>query len=346
MKALVLEKKLQLSIRDIDIQEQLGVEDVRIKITNVGICGSDLHYYLEGALGFRVVKEPVVLGHEASGIISEVGQNVKTLKVGDRVCMEPQVPNLNSKASRLGMYNLDPLVRFWGAPPVHGCLRESVVHPAMFTFKLPPNVSLTEGAMVEPFAIGLFAATIAKIKPGDVAMVFGAGTIGLVTALAAKIGGCSKVIITDVIVERLNFASKFGFIPVNIAKEKLSDVVQNITQGWGADIIFEASGSESAISGIFETICPGGKVVLIGVPRQSVPINIYLGMAKGVHIETVFRYAHMFPKAIALIESGAVDLKPLLTRVFPFERAVEAFEYAAQAKTNSVKTMIELQKSQ
>ena len=141
-------------------------------------------------------------------------------------------------------------------------------------------------------------------------------------------------------------ASQFGFRPVNTATEKLSDAVRDITEGWGADIIFEASGSESAISGIFNTICPGGKVVFIGVPRQSVPINIYLGMAKGVHIETVFRYAHMFPKAIALIESGAVDLKPLLTRTFPFEKAIEAFDYAAQAKTNNVKTMIELQKIQ
>jgi len=346
MKALVLERKLQLSIRDIDIPEQLGVDDVRIKITHVGICGSDLHYYLEGALGFRIVKEPLVPGHEAAGVIIEVGQNVKTLKVGDRVCMEPQVPNLSSKASRRGLYHLDSSVRFWGAPPIHGCMRESVVHPAMFTFKLPDNVSLAEGAMMEPFAVGLFAATIAKIQPGDIAVVFGAGTIGLVTALAAKIGGCSKVIITDVLEERLNFASKFGFIPVNITKEKLSDVVRNITDGWGADIIFEASGNEAAISGIFETICPGGKIVLIGVPRQPVSINIYSGMVKGVHIETVFRYAHMFPKAITLVESGVVDLKPLITRTFPFEKAIEAFDYAAQAKTNNVKTMIEMPKIQ
>lgn len=116
MKALVLERKRQLSIRDIDIQERLGSDDVRIKITHVGICGSDLHYYLEGALGFRTVHDPIVLGHEASGIVTEVGQNVKNLKPGDRVCMEPQIPDLNSKASRLGMYNLDRSVRFWVPP--------------------------------------------------------------------------------------------------------------------------------------------------------------------------------------------------------------------------------------
>jgi D-xylulose reductase len=342
MKALVLEKKRLLTIRDMNIEEKLGPDDVRIKISYVGICGSDVHYYVDGYLGFRVIKEPHILGHEASGIITEVGQNVTTLKVGDRVCMEPGVPDPNSKASRLGIYNLDPKVRFWAAPPNHGCLRESVIHPAAYTFRLPDNVSLPEGAMVEPFAVGLFAATKAKIKPGDIALVLGAGTIGLVTAMAAKAGGCSKVIITDIVQEKLDLAASFGMIPVNVSKETLKDVIMNITGGWGADIIFEASGSEAAIAGIFEPICPGGRIVLIGSPGKPVPIDIYRGMTKGVTIETVFRYAHMFPKALSLIGSGSVDLKPLITDMLPFARAIEAFEIAASKRPTCVKVMIEM----
>jgi D-xylulose reductase len=198
MEALVLEKKDVLSLRDIDLGETLGPHDVRIDLRTVGICGSDVHYYTHGAIGQFVVHAPMVLGHEASGVITEVGDTVQHLKVGDRVCMEPGIPDANSKATLQGMYNLDPAVRFWATPPIHGVLRPSVVHPAAFTFKLPDNVSYAEGAMVEPVAVGMHAATKAKIKPGDLAIVMGAGPIGMVTALAALAGGCSQVIMTDV----------------------------------------------------------------------------------------------------------------------------------------------------
>jgi len=169
MKALVLEKAKQLTLRDIRIEEHLGIGDVRVKIHTVGICGSDVHYYQHGEIGPFVVKQPMVLGHEASGTIIEVGKGVKHLKVGDRVCMEPGLPNPNSRASRLGMYNLDPAIRFWATPPVHGCLRETLVHSGMLVFKLPENVGFDEGALVEPFAVGLHAARKAQIKPGDIA---------------------------------------------------------------------------------------------------------------------------------------------------------------------------------
>src|SRR5271156_4074180 len=184
MQALVLERKGELSIRDIDLATELGINDVKIKIHTVGICGSDVHYYEYGAIGPFVVKEPMVLGHEASGTVVEVGPAVKNLKPGDRVCMEPGIPDPNSRASRLGIYNLDPAVRFWATPPVHGCLTPFVVHPAAYTFRLPDNVSFAEGAIVEPLAIGMQAATKAKIKPGDVAVILGAGTIGMMCALA------------------------------------------------------------------------------------------------------------------------------------------------------------------
>ncbi|MCA9881492.1 MAG: alcohol dehydrogenase catalytic domain-containing protein, partial [Anaerolineae bacterium] len=194
MEALVLERKGELSLRDFDIKEHLGPHDVRIDLRTVGVCGSDVHYYTHGAIGHFVVREPMILGHEASGIITEVGSEVKNLKVGDRVCMEPGIPDPNSRPTRLGMYNLDPAVQFWATPPVHGILRPSVVHPAAFTFKLPDTVSYAEGAMVEPLAVGMHAANKAKIKPGDVAVVIGAGPIGMVTALAALAGGCASVI--------------------------------------------------------------------------------------------------------------------------------------------------------
>jgi D-xylulose reductase len=342
MKALVLETVKQLSLRDIDLKETLGPNDVRIKIKSVGICGSDVHYYEYGAIGNYIVKQPMVLGHEAAGTILEVGKNVKNLKAGDNVCMEPGIPDPNSRPSRLGIYNLDPDVVFWATPPVHGCLRETVVHPAAFTFKLPDNLTLDEGAMIEPLAVGLHAARKANIKPGDIALVTGAGTIGTVTALAALAGGCSKVIITDVLQPKLDIAAGLGAIPVNIKKQKLMDVVKEITGGWGVDIVFEASGNEAAVSGIFEPLCPGGKVIFIGMPVKAVPLDIVAAQAKEARIETIFRYAHVYSSAVNLLSSGKINIRPLITDHFRFADSIKAYEYAANPKPTSVKVMINL----
>ena len=198
VKALVLEEKDRLSLRDIPIEESLGRRDVRIALRTIGICGSDIHYYTHGHIGPFVVRDPMILGHEASGVVIEVGADVHELKPGDRVCAEPGIPDPTSRASRLGQYNLDPAVRFWATPPVHGILRPTVVHPANFTFKLPDNVSFAAAAMVEPLAVGVYGATKAGVKPGDIAVVIGAGTIGLVTVLAALAAGCARVIVSDV----------------------------------------------------------------------------------------------------------------------------------------------------
>ncbi len=167
MKSLVLEEKMKLSLRDFPIEreEVMGPHDVRIKLHTVGICGSDVHYYTHGGIGVFQVKAPMILGHEASGTVVETGSAVHDLKVGDRVCMEPGIPDPLSRSTRLGLYNVDPAVRFWATPPVHGVLRPSVVHPAAFTFKIPDNVSFAEAAMVEPLAVGVHAATKAQVSP-------------------------------------------------------------------------------------------------------------------------------------------------------------------------------------
>jgi D-xylulose reductase len=342
MKALVLKEKNSLAILDLAIEEPLGPDDVRIKIHTVGICGSDVHYYQYGKIGNFILKEPMVLGHEASGTVIETGGNVSLLKPGDRVCMEPGVPDLHSRATLEGMYNLDPAVRFWATPPVHGCLRETVVHPAMFTFKLPEKVTHAEGAMIEPLSVGLQAMKKAKIRPGDVALVTGCGTIGLVTGLAALAGGCSQVIITDFIEPKLQLASRYGMIPVNIKKQDARKVVDAVTGGWGADVVFEASGSEAAIAGVFQPLCPGGRVVFIGMPVNPVPVDIVAAQAKEARVETVFRYANLYPRALALIESGKIDIKPLITDRYKFADSVKAFVYAANPEPRTVKIVIEM----
>ena len=343
MQALVLEKKDELTLRDIPVDEPLGPRDVRIDIRTVGICGSDVHYYTHGAIGPFVVKDPMILGHEASGVVSEVGSDVTSLSVGDRVTMEPGIPDPNAKASRLGIYNLDPAVRFWATPPIHGVLRPSVVHPADFTFKIPDNVSFAEAAMVEPLAVGMHAANKAQIKPGDVAVVTGAGPIGMVTALAALAGGCSRVIMSDVQQPKLDLAATLGPITaVNVAETDLVDVVREHTEGWGADIIFECSGNTKVAASIFEPLCPGGRVAWVGMPIEPVQIDIVAAQIKEARIETIFRYAHVYPRALALMGSGKIDVKPLITDTFKFDRSIEALDFAVNMPPTSVKAQIEV----
>ncbi|OLF54612.1 NAD(P)-dependent alcohol dehydrogenase [Pseudomonas chlororaphis] len=341
MQALVLEKQRTLTIREVDLALEPGPDDVRIRMHTVGICGSDVHYYTHGRIGPFVVDQPMVLGHEAAGIVVEAGANVRHLTVGDRVCMEPGIPDPASRASRLGLYNIDPAVRFWATPPVHGCLTPEVIHPAAFVYKLPDHVSFAEGALVEPFAIGMQAAVKARIKPGDIAVVIGAGTIGLMTALAALAAGASQVLVSDLVEEKLAIAQGYdGIVAINARVESLAARVAQLTGHWGADVVFEASGSPRAYPDALACVCPAGALVLVGMPVEPVAFDVVAAQAKEIRIETVFRYANVYPRAINLIASGKVDLKPLVSATFPFAQGVAAFERAASALPGDVKVQI------
>ena len=343
MRALVLERQHELSLRDIDLPLSVGAADVRIKIDTVGVCGSDVHYYTHGRIGSFVVEAPMVLGHEAAGTIVEVGAAVTSLKVGDRVCMEPGIPDPSSRASKLGLYNVDPSVVFWATPPVHGVLTPEVVHPAAFTYRMPDNVSFAEAAMVEPFAVGLQAAVKAKIQPGDTAVVTGAGPIGIMAALAALAGGCSRVIVSDLMPEKLAIAGRYpGVSTVNIREKNLAEAVAAATREWGADVVFEASGAPKAYNGIQTLLRPGGCLVLIGMPVAPISLDVSSIAAKEIRIETVFRYANVFDRALAMIASGKVDLKPLISATFPFDDSIAAFERAAEGRPGDVKLQIQL----
>ncbi|MEM1129288.1 MAG: NAD(P)-dependent alcohol dehydrogenase [Pseudomonadota bacterium] len=348
MESLVLERKDEITLRDfpsIDREEEmLGLRDVRIKLHTVGICGSDVHYYTHGRIGPFVVEAPMILGHEASGTVLEVGAEVTTLKPGDRVCMEPGIPDPNSKATRLGMYNIDPAVRFWATPPVHGILRPTCVHPEAFTFKLPDNVGFAEAAMVEPLAVGVHAATKARVKPGDNAVVMGAGPIGLVSALALLAAGCARVFVTDLAEKKLEIAASLSraITPVNVRSESIADRVAEETDGWGVDIVMEATGSPKAAAGVFEPLCPGGCVVMIGGQPDPISYDAGAAMVREARVENIFRYAHVFPRCVGMLSSGAIDVKPLITRTFDFSDSVAAFDLAASAPPEDVKMQIAL----
>ncbi|EEX12067.1 sorbitol dehydrogenase [Citreicella sp. SE45] len=341
MKALVLEEKGRLSLREFDIPGTLGPRDVRIRTHTVGICGSDVHYYTHGKIGHFVVNEPMVLGHEASGTVIACGAEVPGLVPGDRVCMEPGIPDPTSRASKLGIYNVDPAVTFWATPPVHGCLAPEVIHPAAFTYKLPDTVSFAEGAMVEPFAIGMQAALRARIQPGDTAVVTGAGPIGMMVALAALAGGCARVIVADLAQPKLDIIAAYdGIETVNIRETPLPEAVAAATDGWGADVVFECSGAAPAILAMHRLARPGGAIVLVGMPVDPVPVDIVGLQAKELRVETVFRYANVYDRAIALMAAGKVDLKPLISASIPFADSIAGFDRAVEARDSDVKLQI------
>jgi D-xylulose reductase len=344
MKALVLEEKKKLSLRDFPITETTGPYDVKIQIKACGICGSDVHYYQEGAIGDFIVKEPMILGHEAAGIIIEKGEKVRDLAIGDLVCMEPGIPNYRSHEVMEGLYNIDPDVVFWATPPVHGCLRETVVHPAQFCFKLPPGMSPAEGAMMEPLAIGIEAAKKAAIKPGDTALVVGCGTIGVMCAISALAGGCGRVFVSDIKQEKLDLAASYdrNIIPVNTGTVKLEEFITEETGGRGCNVVFEASGSPRVYPDFFRCAGKGGKVVLVGMMNGTVPIDVAFLQGRGLSIETIFRYLNCFDRAIALVGAGKIDIKRFISKTFKFEDAIAAYEYAAAGFPEVVKVMIDL----
>lgn len=346
MESLVLERKGELSLRDVPIEaeERLGPRDVRIRLHTVGICGSDVHYYTHGGIGQFQVRAPMILGHEASGTVIETGSEVTTLAVGDRVCMEPGIPDPNSRASRLGMYNIDPAVRFWATPPVHGILRPTCVHPADYTFKLPDTVSFAAAAMVEPLAVGVHAATKARIRPGDVALVQGAGPIGLVTALAVLAAGAARVFLTDVDDAKLEIGAALSpaITPLDVGKGAATGRILRETEGWGVDCVFECSGHPRAAGQVFDALCPGGVVVFVGIPVEPFDYDLGKAMMREARVEQIFRYAHVFPRCVGLLASGAIDVAPLITRTFPFAESIRAFEIAATAPKGQVKMQIEL----
>ncbi|MCI2395061.1 NAD(P)-dependent alcohol dehydrogenase [Aliiroseovarius sediminis] len=341
--ALVLERAMELSLRDIELPKTVGPKDVKVRTEVVGVCGSDVHYYQHGRIGPFVVDAPMVLGHEAAGVVIATGSEVSQLSIGDRVCVEPGVPDFSSRASRIGLYNLDPSLTFWATPPDHGCLTPEVVHPADLCFKLPDNVSAAQGAMVEPLAVCVQAASKVDIKPGDIAVVLGAGPIGLLQALTALSSGCSQVFIFDPLDAKLDLADQYdGITPLYGRNGTPAAQIQAATQGWGADVIFECSGAEAAFRGIADLLRPGGTLVCVGMPINPVAVDIVALQVKEITIRTVFRYANVYDRAINLLASGQIDVAPLITGTFTFEDSIAAFERAAKGLPEDVKIQIQM----
>ena len=319
-------------------------DEVLVKLEYVGICGSDLHYYESGAIGDYVVKPPFVLGHEPGGTVVEVGKNVTHLKVGDRVALEPGKTCGHCEFCKTGRYNLCPDVVFFATPPVDGVFQEYVAHEAGLCFKLPDNVSTMEGALIEPLAVGFHAARQGGAQAGQVAVVTGAGCIGLVSMMALKAMGVSKVYSVDVMDKRLDKALELGADGViNGSREDAVKKVMELTGGMGCDLVIETAGTEITTRQAVQMTKKGATIVLVGYSKTGeIKMPISLALDKELTFKTVFRYRHIYPMAIDAAASGRVNLKGIVTNEFALDDIQEAMDESVNNKADIVKAVVKI----
>jgi len=321
-----------------------GVNQVLIKMQKVGICGSDVHYWTNGAIGDFVVKAPMILGHESAGVVEEVGEGVTNLRMGDRVAIEPGVPCRRCQFCKEGRYNLCPDIAFCATPPFDGSLARYYVHAADFCFKLPDHVTMEEGALLEPLSVAVHACKRAGVSVGAQVLICGAGPIGLVNLLTAKAMGAEKVCVTDISKNRLEMAQNLGAdVVVHVQTRDSQEVAEQVQAALQCQptITIECSGAEPSIQTAIYATRSGGIVVLVGLGASIASIPIVNAATREVDIRGIFRYANCYQHALGLIASGKIDVKPLVTHRFPLEETLQAFETARTGSGGAIKVMID-----
>ncbi|XP_027062522.1 L-idonate 5-dehydrogenase-like isoform X1 [Coffea arabica] len=326
----------------------LGPHDAKIRIKAVGICGSDVHHFKHMRCANFVVKKPMVIGHECAGVVEEVGSQVKSLTVGDRVALEPGISCGRCNSCRVGRYNLCSEMKFFGSPPTNGSLATMVLHPANLCFKLPDNVSLEEGAMCEPLSVGVHACRRANIGPETKVLIVGAGPIGLVSMLAARAFGAPKIVMVDIDDCRLSFAKKLGADGTILASTKIEDVQDEVIQienaiGARVDVSFDCVGVDKTMTTALSATRAGGKVCLVGLAQSQMSIPLTPAAAREVDVIGIFRYRNTWPLCIDFLRTGKIDVKPLITHRFSFSQqdVEKAFETTARGG-NAIKVMFNL----
>ena len=325
--------------RDVRVEEravpQPGPREVLVEIRSVGVCGSDVHYFEEGRIGSFVVEEPMILGHESMGTVVELGGEATKHTVGDRVTLEPGVPDGTCRECRAGRYNLCPNVRFFATPPIDGAFANYVAIHEDFAYLLPDNLSDDAGALMEPLSVGIWACRKASVRAGDHVLVTGAGPIGLVSVQVALAQGATEVTVTDVAPERLEMARRMGATrTMNVTEEPLDEA------GIEVDALIECSGNPRALGDGIRSVRPAGTAVVVGMgPNEETSVPLAYVQTREVWVTGTFRYANTYPAAIELAATGKVDLDALVTSRFDLDHAAEALRAGREDPAN-VKPMV------
>ncbi|KAI2616103.1 GroES-like protein [Hypoxylon sp. NC1633] len=315
-----------------------GPYDVLVAVNYTGICGSDVHYWEHGAIGHFVVKDPMVLGHESSGTVVDIGDAVNTLKKGDRIALEPGYPCRRCQPCLSGHYNLCPKMQFAATPPYDGTLTGFWVSPADFCYKLPDNVSLQEGALIEPLAVAVHIVRQAAVTPGQSVVVMGAGPVGLLCAAVARAFGASKVVSVDIVKSKLDFALSFcsthTYTSQRVpAEQNAANIREAADLPDGADVVIDASGAEPSIQTSLHVVRVGGTYVQGGMGKSDINFPIMAMCIKEVTAKGSFRYGSGdYKLAVELVAGGKVDVKKLISGIVTFKEAEDAFKKVKQGE--------------
>ncbi|MDQ0377499.1 NAD(P)-dependent alcohol dehydrogenase [Amycolatopsis thermophila] len=315
-------------IHDIRIEERPvprpAPDEVLIRVSSVGTCGSDVHYYEHGRIGDFVVEQPLVLGHEPSGVVVARGRDAHRHEIGARVALEPGVPCSVCAECKAGRYNLCPRMRFFGTPPVDGAFCEYVVLREDFAHPVPDTLSDDAAALLEPLSVGVWASRKSRIAPGSRVLITGAGPIGLVATQTARAFGASEVVVTDVNPRRLRVAEELGATgTIDVSRDSLADA------GFTPDVLLECSGVPAAAAQAIRTVGRAGRVVLVGMGGDELPLPLSHVQNSEIEVTGTFRYANTWPTAIALA-AGEVDLDALVTHRFGLDEVEQALTVAAK----------------
>lgn len=343
IKACVLHKQDDLRVEDVALPEPKAGEVV-VAMTHGGICGSDLHYFQHGGFGPVRVKEPIILGHEVSGIVEATGPGVDGLKVGDRVAVSPSQPCLNCEYCNEGVFQHCVNMRFMGSartmPHVQGGFRSRMVTGQSQCFKIGSDTPLASAACAEPLAVCLHAAAQAGSLDGKKVLVTGAGPIGALCVAVSKIKGAQSIAVTDLFDFTLNVAKEMGATQTINIRTSPDALSAHIAAHGLFDIVFECSAAEPAILSAIAAVRPRGTIVQVGVAGSlSLPINAIVG--KEINFKGTHRFHPEFAQAVDLIDRGEIDVAPIITQTYPMSDAVEAFETAAN-REKAVKVQLRL----
>ena len=333
-------------LRDLRIHDEPKPDpapgEALIQVKSVGVCASDGHWYRDGRIGSTVLSKPLILGHEASGVIVGVGEGVSSERVGERIAIEPAKPCMKCEFCLAGHYNVCPDIPFFGTPPTDGCFTEYVSWPAHLALKAPDGITFDEIAMLEPMAVGIYAVDLSLMKPTDVVAILGAGAIGLSVIQAAKVQGASRIIVSEPIPERRELALRLGATDVIDPNE--SDavaVLMGLTGKRGADIVFECTGAEHSTQMCSRMAKVLGKVMVIGIPDEDFYLfDASSSRRKELNVVFVRRSNLTTERSMELALNKEIDIASYATHRFPLEKVGEAMEMMINKRDGVIRAVI------
>jgi L-iditol 2-dehydrogenase len=319
-------------------QPQPGEALVRVR--SVTICHSDIHYYRYGHIGDTVSDVPLVLGHEFCGEVVEITPGVEGVKPGDLVAVEPAISCGHCRYCREGNPNLCQNLLFAGTPPMDGGLREYVTYKPEFLFPLPAGFNADDGALLEPLGVALHSWDLGRLRVGETVAIIGCGPIGLLLVQLARLAGATQILAVETLAYRRDLAAELGAIPLD-PQDDLAERAAEYTGGYGVDVAIEAAGTVPAQEEAAQMVKRGGTVVLIGIPPEDqIAMTHHLVRRKGLTIKVARRMKLTYPRAIALVQKGMINVHALVTQHFPLERADEGFRLVEHYGEGVVKAVV------